>query len=188
MAISNTPQPSTNTVWQVTEQILEALKNAEVFSDMFAASELHLDWWWEQPFFEGDEYAYANTALFVSANVTDIKNESDRRDRLSVEFTVYLEWRSNADSHVGALTKPGFLGFAPYYNAMHRCLQHLKTSGMHTPLRRVQGPVNVPGLERKGILLSTTYSCVVYDCTATPESIQAQIKELKILGDDILPA
>lgn len=189
MAINIIEQPSATTLWQVTEQIIEALKNDDVLNPEFLEGLIFIDWWWEQPFFEGDEYAYAPIAYFVSANVVDIKNESSGRDRLTVEFTVYLEWRSNADSHAGALTKNQFLGFSPYYNAMHRCLQDFKTSSMESALKRVAGPVIMPGIERKGVLLSTTYRCIVYDCTATPEQLQAQIKEIKIeRGDIIMPS
>lgn len=187
MAVNIIEQPNGTTLWQVTEEILSAMANDIVLGPMHQMNTMHLDWWWEQPFFEGDEYAYAPLAFFVSGNVTDIVNEKRGRDRMTVQFTVYMEWRSNADSHVGALTKDSFLSFAPLYNAMHRCLDSYKSASMHTALRRVAGPVNVPGIERKGVLLSTTYECIVYDCTATPERIQAQIKELKIGARGILP-
>jgi len=187
MAVNIIEQPEGTTIWQVTEEILQRLSVDEVLGDLFQSNQMHLDWWWEQPFFEGDEYAYAPLAFFVSSNVTDIRNESNGRDRMTVQFTIYMEWRSNADSHVGALTKQSFLSFAPFYNAMHRSLQDFKSASMHTALRRVAGPIPVPGIERKGVLLSTTYQCIVYDCTASPERIQAQIKELKIGGHVIEP-
>lgn len=185
--VTTIPQPSTSTIWQGTEEILNALANNDVLKPLFDTNEMHLDWWWEQPFFEGDEYAYAPLAFFVAAAVNDIKNEAKGRDRVSVHFTVYMEWRSNADSHVGALTKSNFLGFGPFYNAMHRCLQDLKTPSMHNALRRIAGPVPVPGIERKGVLLSTTYSCIIYDCTATPEQIQAQIDDVMVRRGYLAP-
>lgn len=183
--VTTIPQPDDSTVWLVVEDILKRLSDDPIISQGWLDQKPHFDWWWEQPFFETDEYALPPLCFYISADVVEITNESDNRDRVRANFTIYMEWRSNADSHHEAATKERFLQFAPWYNAMHRALAGYRSDNMQTALRRVAGPMNVPGLERKGVLLSTTYSCLLYDMTATPEKLMAQILNLKINGDEI---
>lgn len=183
MAQSTIPQPDETTVWSVTEAILVALRDDAIFNPKYIDNSLHLDWWWEQPFFEGDEYALPPLCIYVEANVVESFTETDKRQRVKVNFTVYMEWRSNADSHVGALTKNSFLSFKPYAMAIHRALQGFKNQQMYTALKRVAGPLNVPGIERKGVLISQTYQCIMYDCTASPEKALAQLIDFKLKGE-----
>lgn len=186
MGIEVIEQVDTNTVWQVTEQILAKLRNDDVLKPFCDEKKIHLDWWWEQPFNEDEEYPLPSLCYYISNDVIEVTNEAKNKDRLTVNFTMYMEWRSNADSHVGALTKENFLKFKPWDTAMHRCLAGLKTGGMYTPLKRISGPSHVPGIERKGVLLTTTYQCIIYDSTATPAQIIAHIEKLKLSGE-LLP-
>ena len=185
MPTTTVPQPDESTVWTVAEEILTHLSIDPVLSPKYLDKSLHLDWWWEQPFFEGSEYALPPLCIYLEGNVVELHNENDRADRVTVNFTVYVEWRSNADSHIGALTRSHFLGFKPWVMAVHRALQGFKSDNMHTKLRRVAGPVNVTGLERGAVLISQTYRCILYDRTATKEKIMAHLEDFRISGETV---
>lgn len=187
MGIETTPQLDTNTIFQVAQQIFAALKTDPVLAPYYQSKYMHLDWWVEQPFFE-NEYPLPELCFYLSVDVVETTNERENRDRLKVNYTIYMEWRSNADTHQGALTQENSLLFYPWQNAMHRCLAGLKTDGMFSALRRVAAPSQVPGIERKGLLLSSTYQCLVIDETASPEEIKAHIHHLQVGGHVIVPA
>jgi hypothetical protein len=178
-----TPSPEDQSVWTAVEEIIARLRGDDQFNTFGKA---HIDWWWEQPFFEGEEYPYGQLTLYVEANVVETKDEGRIGIQLlTTDFTVYMEWRSNADSHDGAVSKDNFLAFQQYPVAIHRRLHGYQGANMNNKLHRVGGPRNVPGIERKGVLIAQTYRCNVRDCTGvpartfeTPSGVQVNAEEV----------
>lgn len=184
MAETTVPQPESQCVENATENILLQLSAAELLAPKYADKSLHLDWWWEQPFFEGEEYALPPLCIYIEALVLSTEDvPGNRAQRLTVQWNVYMEWRSNADSHVGALTKNNFLAFTPYRVAIHRALHGWKGENMVSGLKRIEGPVNMTGLERKGVLIRQSYKGIVLDETASTEKTFGEVLHLDLRSE-----
>lgn len=162
------------------DELLQHLTTIPEFANAYA------DWWVEQPFFEREEYAIPGLALYVSINSREMSTLGDgKTQRVRALVSVYMEYRSNADSHAGADNRGHFLAHMPLVKKLHAALHGWKGTNFQNSLERVSWEY-MTGLERLGVLLRMDYNTTFLDATAVPEKQMATIQDVKVKSTEIV--